>query len=384
MFFKEIIGHQHIKQDLILQVNSGKLHHAHLLLGKMGYNTFALALALVQYIYCKDKQADNSCGTCSNCLKIKHLNHPDIHFTFPTFESKYNCASLLPDFKKIIEETQACFDIKDWLEYHSKQNAKIRAVEFDTILNTLSMYAYEEGYKTQIIWYADYMEKESNKLLKILEEPSDKSLFILIAASSDDILPTILSRCNIHKINALTEDELKQELVQRKSEFTEASLDKAYVFSEGDVIEAVRYLKDLDTDFSYEEMLIQYLKGVVSFGNRNFTKTNDLIEISLKIAALSKENQKKFLDFILYFLKQVLQYKFLEKSDVNDSLIKGVQFFSTKLEIDQIEHWTSLIDQTYYAIEGNANSKITFVSLAIESGMLMNRKEFEKMNHIKI
>jgi DNA polymerase-3 subunit delta' len=375
--FKDIIGQEEMKSSLITQVQSGKLHHAHLFLGKMGFGTFQLAMAFIKYIYCRDKRADDSCEECPNCLKTSKLNHIDIHFTVPSFDIKELSKSLLPNFRDIVEENQGLFDLKDWIDFNKEKNAKIRSAECDIILHDMGLSSYEDGYKTQIIWMAESLEKESNKILKILEEPNPQTLFILIAESSDRLLPTILSRCNIHKVLPLKYDQVTSYLRQVKDIQPSETLTRAVHFSDGDLIEAERYLADEDSEFPLEANLINYLRGMINFQERKFDNINKAIKQAELLAAQSKSNQKKFLDYFQYFLRQVVMIKYTQISQLNETLLKAAYHFANNLEIDQIEAWSQLVDKYHYAVDGNANVKISFVSLAIESGKIQNREEFE-------
>jgi len=375
--FKDIIGQEEVKSSLIVQANSGKLHHAHLFLGKMGYGTFQLAMAFISYIYCQDKQESDSCGSCGNCLKIGKLNHIDIHFTLPSFKLEELSKSLLPSFREIVEEKGGLFDLKDWIDFNKEKNAKIRSAECDIILHDMALSSYEDGYKTQVIWMAESLEKESNKILKILEEPNPKTLFILMAESSDRLLPTILSRCNIHKILPLKNEDVLNYLTSKRNHSNTDMVKRALHFAEGDLIESERYLEDEDSDFPLESNLLNFLRGLINFRERKFDNINKAIKQAEVLAAQSKSNQKKFLDYFQYFLRQVMMIKITQNSQLNENLLKAAYHFANVLEIDQIEVWTQLIDKYYYAIEGNANVKISFVSLAIESGKIQNREEFE-------
>lgn len=375
--FQAILGQDEIKSSLIRQVNSGKLHHAHLFLGKMGYGTFQLAMAFMKYIYCQKKSEVDSCNECSNCSKINKLSHIDIHFTLPSFDAKALSSSIFPEFRKIVEQEKGIFDIKDWQDFNKEKNSKIRSAECDIILNNMSLSSYEDGYKTQVIWMAESLEKESNKILKILEEPAPQSLFILIAESSNTLLPTILSRCNIHKVLPLKDEHLKDYLISSGYNSTPEELTRTLNFSEGDIIEAKRYLADEESDFPMEMNLLSFLRGFINFSERKFSNINKAILQAEVLASQSKTTQKKFLDYFQYFIRQIILLKFTNESQLNPNMLQAAKHFALNLEIDQLEAWSQLIDKYYYAIEGNANVKISFVSLAIESGQIQNRNEYD-------
>lgn len=375
--FADILGQEDTKASLIAQANSGKLHHAHLFLGKMGYGTFQLAMAFLKYIYCSDKAEVDSCGNCSNCQKIEKLAHIDIHFTLPTFKREALSEQIFPEFKKMIEEHNALFDLKDWIDYNKEKNVKIRSAECEVILHNMGLSSFEDNYKTQVIWMAETMEKESNKILKILEEPSPNTLFILIAESSETILPTILSRCNIHKVFPLKNEDVRRYIEAEDIPQHKEAIDRAVHFAEGDTIEAKRYLEDEESEFPLEANLLTFLRGLIHFHERKFSNINTSIMQAEVLASQSKPNQKKFLDYFQYFIRQIILLKYTDQCQLNPQLLKAAQYFAQHLDIDQIEAWTGLIDKYHRAIDGNANVKISFVSLAVESGKIQHRDEFE-------
>jgi DNA polymerase-3 subunit delta' len=384
MQFKDILGQESVKAELIKQARGEKLHHAHLFIGKMGFGTFGLAMAFIQYFYCENKTETDSCNECPNCHKIKNFIHLDVHYTFPTFSEKENCKVLHPRFKEIIQEKGHLFDIKDWLDFNKAKNYKIRVEETTEILNTFSMYSYEGGYKTQVIWMAEELRRESNKILKLLEEPNPMSLFVLIAESSDHILPTILSRCNIHKITRLQDAEIEGVI---ESEFSESSSKikrSALHFSNGDILSARRYFEDVGAEDSIEHFTLQILRGIVKFNERHLTKIQEMLDACNELAGKSKEVQKKVLEHLLYVLNEIIQYKYKGEIMASDELTGAIKYFASVMEIDQIEYSMAEISKTIYAIERNANSKISFVSLGIILGKFQTRAEFFKWNKIEM
>jgi DNA polymerase III subunit delta' len=375
--FSDIVGQDEVKSSLIAQVKSGKLHHAHLFIGKMGYGTLQLAMAFLKYVYCHQPTDIDSCDTCPNCTKVNKLEHIDIHFTLPSFDAKKLSNVIFSEFRAIMEQENGLFDLKDWHDFNKEKNSKIRAAECDIILNTMSLSSYEDGYKTQIIWMAESLEKESNKILKILEEPSPKTIFLLIAESSDMLLPTIISRCNIQKVLPLQNDVVKSYLKSKVEGKSNEELDRAVTFSGGDLIEATRYLDDEESDFPLEVNLLNFLRGLINFGERKFSNINKALIQADIIATQSMSTQRKFLDYFQYFLSQVILVKITGECQLNTGLKQAAVHFASALDIDQIESWSEIIDKNYHALEGNANVKISFVSLAIESGQIQTRNEYE-------
>jgi len=380
MLFGDIIGQNETKRELIIQGKSDKIHHAHLFIGQMGYGTFALSLAFVQYIMCTQKKEQDSCGECSNCEKIQKLSHPDIHFAFPSFKDKEFCDSLLPKFREMVLTTKAYFDKKDWLDFNGEKNYKIRSKDCDDIINKLQYSSFEGGYKIQFVWMAEELDKESNKLLKILEEPPVKTIFILIAETTEALLPTIISRCLLHKIPKLDLQIMKHQYEKELRE--NEQVEKTIIYAEGDLIACHRLLNDQTNDFSLEMHLLDFLRGLLNFNTRKYQNIQKLVDTCEKIAKTGREQQKQFLDYFSYFLRETIQYKYTQQCNISDSLGKAVMHYAGLMELDQLEYWMHQINKTYWAIEGNVNSKISFVSLALISGKIQERKEFYKLNNV--
>jgi DNA polymerase-3 subunit delta' len=206
MQFKEIVGQRAIKQRLMNTVKENRVSHAQLFLGPEGSGSLALAVAYAQYLSCENKQPDDSCGECPSCRKYQKLMHPDLHFSYPFFAKHKDDNALT-----FIEQWREAFltypylnlDIwRDYLEAENKQ-ANINIAECHQIIKKLSLKPFESTYKILILWLPEYLDKEGNALLKIIEEPQPNTLFLLVAQNQDQILNTILSRTQLVKIPAL-------------------------------------------------------------------------------------------------------------------------------------------------------------------------------------
>jgi DNA polymerase III subunit delta' len=378
--FENVIENESLKTSLITQVKSDKLHHAHLFVGKMGMGTLPMAMAFLKYIYCSDRKTNDSCGSCSNCVKIEKLSHIDIHFTMPSFKIDKLSGELMEDFRAIYSEKSGIFDSKDWMDHHGQYNATIRAKEISDILNNMSMTAHGNGYKTQVIWMVEEMGLESNKILKILEEPNSETIFILIAESMERLLPTIISRCNIHRMESISDTFIDNYVREHRSKASEDILVNAVRFANGDLIEAIRYIDDFDSEFSLEQALRKFMRGLTKFETRKFQNINFMLESCEDLAGQNKQLQVKFLEFMLYFVHQLMRYKTTRTCSASEVLMAVIQHYESIVELDQIEAWMKIVDNNIRAVYGNANMKISFVSLGIELGRILNRKEFEMIS----
>src|ERR1700722_1382566 len=216
MQFSKVIGQDHIKQSMVEAVANGRISHAQLFLGPEGNGALPLAIAYIQYLFCKNRTATDSCGACPQCNNINKLGHPDLHFVFPLALSKEveKSTDVFPKWKEAFLQNNY-MSLTDWMNFLDAENKQpvIGVGESKDILHQLSLTSYEGSYKVMIVWMAEKMNLvAANKILKILEEPPDKTIFILITESTQ--LPvTILSRTQITKVPRLMEQEISAALI---------------------------------------------------------------------------------------------------------------------------------------------------------------------------
>ena len=220
MQFKDIPSNHRAKSQLLSAAHSRRISHAHLFLGPDGSSNICMAWAFAQYLFCTNKNDTDSCGKCSSCLKSQKLSHPDLHWIFPVVSGK---GSLPTSDHFIADWRLALFDNpflsqEDWymnLEASNKQGF-IGVQEASELHKKTALKAYEGGYKIIIIWHAEKMHgPTSNKLLKLLEEPPDKTIIIVLAPSSEDLLETIVSRLQHTQIDICDEKNLTDFLISK-------------------------------------------------------------------------------------------------------------------------------------------------------------------------
>ena len=242
MLFKEIIGQQAVKERLVRSYKEGRISHAQLFLGPQGSGSLPMALAYAQFISCTNKSEYDSCGACSSCVKYNKLVHPDLHFVYPVALS----ANVKTSTDVAVEWREAFLDnpyitLFSWFEQLAAENkqAVIGTEESGEILRKLSLTTYEAEYKIMIIWQAEKMNPSAaNKLLKILEEPPDKTLFLLVCENEDQLLRTIVSRTQLIKINKIKDVELIDALVSMHGQTVEAA-EKISHLADGSYAEAL-------------------------------------------------------------------------------------------------------------------------------------------------
>src|SRR6195952_1400256 len=266
MQFKQIVGQAAIKQRLINSVTENRVSHAQLFLGPGGSGSLPLAVAYAQYLSCEDKQPDDSCGVCSSCRKYQKLMHPDLHFSYPFFAKHKddNALTFIEQWREaFLANPYLSLDIwRDYLEAENKQ-ANINIAECHQIIKKLSFKPFESTYKVLILWLPEYLDKEGNSLLKIIEEPQPNTLFLLVAQSQDQILNTILSRTQLVKIPALTYDDIKNELMENHHQTEFAAAEIAYL-ANGNLTEALAMLQDENK--GYHKIFVDWLR--LCFANK--------------------------------------------------------------------------------------------------------------------
>ncbi|MEI6488409.1 MAG: DNA polymerase III subunit delta' [Bacteroidota bacterium] len=371
MLFKEIIGQSAIKERLLRSVKDGRISHAQLLLGPQGSGSLALAVAYAQYISCIDKQEFDSCGKCSSCIKYNKLIHPDLHFVYPVALSKEVRVST--DVAK--EWREAFIDnpyitLFNWFEQLSAENkqAVIGVDESGEILRKLSLTTYESEYKIMIIWQADKMNHQSaNKLLKILEEPPDKTLFLLVCESEDQLLRTILSRTQLIKIPKLTEEDLQQALIERHGINPELAANTANL-ADGNYAEAILMISDNENAAQNLASFQKLMRASLKFDPKAVMVWID------EVAATGRERQKNFLKYALHIMRESLMMSYADVSLIKLGVDEQefVKKFSPFIHANNVERFIEELNKAYFHMERNANTKILFMDLALKFNELLN------------
>lgn len=381
MHFSEIIGQEHLKNHLIKSADASRIPHAQLFVGPEGTGTLAMAIAYAQHILCKSSDSTNDYDQ-SCLLKFNSLSHPDLHFVYPTVttstvKTKPKSVDYLLEWREFLKQNPygSLFDWLNFLEAGNKQG-EIRVDDAQEIVKLLSLKSFEGGYKIMIIWMADKMNiAASNKLLKLLEEPTDKTLFILIAESEEDILQTILSRCQILHFNALDENSIAEKLYNDFN-IEQREAKKIAHQAQGNFNKALKLINADGEELAFEEWFVEWVRAAFR-AKGNASAINDLLLWSEKIAALGRETQKKFLDFCIEMFRQALLLNYQTTSlvymepKVAKFKLENFAPFVNGNNIDAI--FTELSDAIYH-IERNGNAKIILTDLSIKLTRLIHKK----------
>ncbi len=406
MQFQSITGQKETKEQLVQMVQHNRLSHALLFLGKEGSGALQLALAFAQYIVCQssggkressvpepslfgepepaptinDQRSaiNDSCGVCAACKKANELIHPDIHFSYPVITRKPGEKPISTDFIKewrefIVQNPYG--NVYDWLQFIGAENKQgnITAHECNDIIRKLSLKSFESEYKILILWMPEFLGKEGNKLLKLIEEPPPNTLFILVAENEDLILPTILSRTQLVKIPLLINLEVEASLELNAGVKMEKAQQIA-ALAEGNYREALQLLQHADDD--WEVMLREWLNAIIRTGPVAQVKWID------DTAKLGREKQKQFLKYFIHLLEDAVRLRVMDSTN-NDQPTTANDFASrlNKLcDLSQQEAIINELDKASYYIERNANAKMLFHALSIRLYHIINNKSLILVN----
>ena len=374
MQFKDTIGQEKLKSQLIAEVKADRVSHAQMLLGPEGSGKLALAIAFAQYLLCDNPSDTDSCGACPNCLKVQALTHPDLHFVYPVVVSKTDKVATSDDLRtewNDLINKQTYFSLSHWLEANDNQgkNPIIGVEESRSILKKLSLKSFSDKYKIMIIWLPEKMNAQAaNKLLKILEEPPKKTLFFLLCDNSESILTTILSRCQIIQVPTLKNEEITEFLkskygVDKKIAETLSSL------SQGNIFSAIDAVQGDHAQHAYFDLFVKLMRSAYA------ANPVDLMNVSDEIAALDREKQKNFILYGLHIFRESIIMNYLKGKLLNlrEEEEQFLQKFARFINNQNITELTEEFNNAYYHIERNANAKILFSDLVIKLTKLVRK-----------
>jgi DNA polymerase-3 subunit delta' len=384
MQFKDIVGQQPVKDQLVNMVRQNRLSHALLFLGKEGSGALPLALALAQYVVCvsakplssgpalfkdilppsREEEAGwepDSCGSCSACIKANQLIHPDIHFSFPVITKRSGevpiSADYISQWREFVCENPYG-NVYDWLQFISAENKQgnITSKECEDINHIINLKSFESQYKILVMWMPEFLGKEGNKLLKLIEEPPADTLFIFVAEDEDAILPTILSRTQLIKIPALSSQQIEEALTINEKA-NEVNAKQIAGICEGNYREALQMLQHSDED--WQSKAREWLNTTVKTGPIAQVRWID------EISKIGREKQKQFLRYFIHLLRQAVKIRINEKTIVGEKDQDFILRLNKLCTLEALEAIINELDKATYYIERNANAKMLFHALTI-------------------
>lgn len=369
MKFSDIPGQKEIIGKLINSVNQERVSHAQLFTGPDGCGSLVLAMAYAQFVSCENRSATDSCGVCKSCIKYEKLIHPDLHFVFPVVKDKKNNEPVSDNY---IEHWRAFvrrspyFSLNEWFDSIEVENSQglIFASEASEIIRKLSLKTFESDFKILILWLPEKMHiATANKLLKMIEEPPDKTLFLLVSDEPDKVITTILSRCQLVKVPSFTRDDIN-DYISRNFELTEKISSDISEVANGSIVRAIELCRNRDSSL----LNLERFKALMRFAWKR-----DIISIiswSDEIASIGREPQKGFLSFALRLIRENLM---LSLGQIRNKLVylTGEEAeFSSKFHPfitgDNIHPFAEELNLAYAHIEANGNARIVFLDLALK------------------
>jgi DNA polymerase III subunit delta' len=382
MLFSEVLGLPHIKNHLITSAGRGRVPHAQLFTGNHGSGLLPMAIAYARYILCQNSGKENDGGNTSCNAKFKSFSHPDLHFAFPVattdkIKSHPVSNNFMDSWRQFLHD-QPYGSLFDWYQKLGIENkqGQMGVDEAQEIMRSLSLKSYEGGYKVMIIWMAEKMNTAcSNKLLKLIEEPPDKTLFILISEDEEQIIQTIKSRCQILRFPPLGETVITDALIANfKVKETDART--IAIQSNGSYSNALNILNKDSGEEIFEGLFIKWVRTAFR-AKGNKASIIDLIAWSEDIASMGREAQKSFLLYCLDFFRQALLHNYMAKNllylEVKDVGFK-MEKFAPFIDGNNIEGITKEIENAIYHIERNGNARLILTDLSIKLTRLLHKK----------
>lgn len=382
MQFRDIIGQEEVKQQLRQAVRDGRIPHAQLFTGISGVGKLPLALAYAQYIACPNRTDEDSCGTCPTCLQYQKLQHPDLHFAFPIVKGDAGdvCDDFMDKFRSMIL-SQPYFDIDDWYRYlgvETKQGM-IYEKESGEILRKLSLKSFGDGYKVMIIWLPEKMHVAcANKLLKLLEEPPMKTVFLLVSEQPELLLTTIVSRTQEVRVPRLTEAEIAEVLLRDHSDISPSLAADIAHMSSGSYLTALKVVDENEGNSQNFNDFVALMRNAWLVGQKkDYSALLQLRKWSLDMADsnLGREKQKAFLQYAQRQLRENYIYNF-HCADMNYQT-EAERNFSSKfapfIHENNVERMMDELSKAEQQIAQNGNAKIIFFDLCLQMIVLVKK-----------
>ena len=373
MVFNNIIGQKQIKEHLIQGVQDNKMGHAQLFLGPEGSGTLPMAVAYACYINCLNRTNDDACGVCNSCRKFSKLIHPDLHFVFPVNTGKNLSGDPVSD--EYLAQWREYFvqnpylSESQWYDYIGIENKQgfIGVGESKIILKKLGFKSFESDFKIMIIWLPERMNASAaNKLLKIIEEPPENTIFLMISQSTIDILPTILSRVQVLKFPRIDDNDIRTAL-KEKHGIPDNQLDNIVHLANGNYRKALDLITDSEENKYNLDRFSELMRRAYAFD------IPKIIGLAEEISAIGRERQKRFLNYVLRMVRENFMINIV--SDKIVYLTPGEKDFSAKfhpfINSRNASGIYRLINKASLDIEANANARIVFTDTALHLNKLL-------------
>jgi len=371
MYFKDLVGQEKVVEKLIGGVKSGRISHAQLFSGAPGSGNLIAAVAYCRYIACENPGESDACGTCRNCKNFDRNAFADLHFSYPIQLSKGQRTSddLLPLWKEWMPKN-GFGTLAEWMAAiggEGKQGV-IATDESISIVRKLLLKSYEGGYKFLILWLPEHLNiSAANKMLKLIEEPPEKSLFVLVSNNPGQVLPTIFSRTQQVNFLPIPESAIATELERRGVDAQKAK-DIAFL-SEGNFGAALNQLK---VEEGGEQTAFEIFRNWMRLC---FTKSvSELVIWSDTLDKAGREMQKNVLEFGLKVFREALWVSYAGK-EVQKETEQGVFLFKFAPYINERNalELVSEMEKALSHVSRNASGKILFLDVTFKIIILLKK-----------
>ena len=374
MFFKDVIGQEEAKQRLIAEVKEGRIPHAQLICGPEGTGKLPLAIAYARYICCENRGEHDACGVCPSCTKFNKLAHPDFHFVFPVIKKKAGkdtvCDDFISEWRQFVMNNPY-FNLNHWLKEMGAENqqAQIFVKESDEIMRKLSLKSSEGGYKVTIVWLPEKMHEVcANKLLKLLEEPPEKTVFLLVSEAPEMILSTILSRTQRFNIRKIEETSIADAL-QRKYGVQPIDSQTIAHLANGNFIKALETIHLNEENELFFNLFISLMR--LSYQR----KIREMKQWSEQLAAMGRERQKNFLEYCQRMIRENFIYN-LHRKEMNYMTLPEQNFATRFAPFVNERNVIGIMDELSEAqihIEKNVNARMVFFDFSLKMIVLLKQ-----------
>lgn len=378
MKFSEVVGQETLKDKLVQTVHEGRISHAQVFLGSEGTGALPMALAYAQFLNCLAPTENDSCGSCSSCVKYSKLIHPDLHLSFPFIKPENEksenaiAAHFLKEFREtFLEDPYINYD--SWIQAMGGGNKQgnINKAECLEIISKLGLHTFEAKYKVLIMWLPEYLQQIGNILLKIIEEPPAGTVFLLVAERPELLLSTLLSRTQLVKVPRLSVDSITTYLINN-CDLSQKEAHSIALLSEGN-LRSARALVQHEVSLN-ESLFINFMRAAYRADG------NAILAWLDKSSEMSREQQKNFLQYGLHLIREcfLMQYGSAKLVRLRDAELEFVTKFSPFILKQHMQDYNRILNDAIYYVERNANGRLVFHNLAneIERLLTLSRKTF--------
>jgi DNA polymerase-3 subunit delta' len=372
MQLSDIPGHKELKDYFLKIIDSNRVPHAIMMTGGDGYGKLSLAIGLAVLLECKNRTSDGACGNCSSCHKAQKNIHPDIHFTFPVIKKdnikRQDTTStyFLKEWREFLTE-HPYGNISDWLTFlgAADKQANINVAECNEIIKNLGLMTYEGQYKIQIIWYADYLGKEGNRILKLIEEPAENTIIILILNNSNAILNTLKSRCQSILVPPFADDDIMTYL-DTHSSLPDQDKQKLVHLVDGDLRLAIQSINS--AQLNYSEDIMNWFRCCYK------ADPEEVVGFVESMVRNGKQENINFFNYGLHFLREMHQLIAQNTSDkvkLTEEEIIVAEKMTKLIDMSKIGRLEELFTQSIGHIRRNLSLKILLMSMTFEINAIL-------------